>query len=487
VEHQIDSKENAVFSGAAQRPVVDGARPGGNWWRTAFLLGRTENRTVGRVLWQMGEAALLSALALLFGHWMAPADPFSVHAGFQWIWIVPALLAMRYGSGIGVVSVLLMLAGWLGWRHFFPDGADEIFPQMYFLGGLVLTLICGQFAEIWSSRNRRLSAINSYLDERLTTLTKKHFLLTLSHERLEQDLFSKPMTLRESLERMRAATVAQPVGVDQPLPAADAFMQILAQSCQLEIAAVYASDRQGLVATRPAAMLGQCAALDPDDALLLYCMEQQKLAHVQTAGLPQQSSSRYLICAPLKNFDGTILGVLVVEKMPFVALNDDTVRLLSVLVDYYADGIQISEVAHDLVAQMPGCPSEMAADIVRLHRLKKTMNIDSALVALILDTDDLSRDVFEQIMRLKRAADVVWEIPAGSLPGSAIEQRNVLITLLPLSGLAAVEGYLMRIEEVVKTQFGGKFPIGDAKIHITHMGNDTPLHMLTKLVQRCAL
>jgi hypothetical protein len=54
----------------------------------------------------------------------------------------------------------------------------------------VLTLLCGQFAEVWNARSRRLRGVNAYLEERLTMLTKNHFLLRLSHERLEQDLLS---------------------------------------------------------------------------------------------------------------------------------------------------------------------------------------------------------------------------------------------------------------------------------------------------------
>jgi hypothetical protein len=110
---------------------------------------------------------------------------------------MPAILAMRYGSTLGVVAVATMLGGWYLLMHGHQEdeaqavvSAAQAFPQAYFLGGLVLTLLCGQFAEVWNARSRRLRGVNAYLEERLTMLTKNHFLLRLSHERLEQDLLS---------------------------------------------------------------------------------------------------------------------------------------------------------------------------------------------------------------------------------------------------------------------------------------------------------
>ncbi|MFX5801297.1 hypothetical protein ABTE09_19490, partial [Acinetobacter baumannii] len=90
--------------------------------------------------------------------------------------------------------------------------------------------------EVWNARSRRLRGVNAYLEERLTMLTKNHFLLRLSHERLEQDLLSKPLTLRESLDRMRALTLTQYLLDPGRMPAPDAFLQILVQSCQVESA-----------------------------------------------------------------------------------------------------------------------------------------------------------------------------------------------------------------------------------------------------------
>ncbi|MBP0600580.1 PelD GGDEF domain-containing protein [Herbaspirillum sp. LeCh32-8] len=470
------------------KPLVGKTRRRLNFWSRVFTHFDTDSGSPRKAALRIVETVLFVLAAVALSYWIAPEDPFGIAAQFPWIWLVPAILAMRYGSAIGVIAVATMLAGWYVLVHQIHADASqavvsaaEAFPQPYFLGGLILTLLCGQFAEVWNARSRRLKAINAYLDERLTMLTKNHFLLRLSHERLEQDLLSKPLTLRESLDRMRALTLTQTMLDPSKIPAPEAFLQILVQSCQVEAAAVHTLDAQGNVVAQPVAAVGKMPEFAGDDPLVKYALQQRKLAHVQTESVNQalRNQSRYLVVAPLENFEGKLFGLLLVEALPFVALNEDTLQLMSVLIDYYADGIEVGATSRAILQQLPTCPPELAVDVVRLHHLKRNTGIDSSLVALVFGDDDLSRDMFDQIRRLKRAADVVWSYKSGN--------RNVLMTLLPLSGAAAVDGYLMRVETVSHAQFGNKFLSNYAEAHTAAIGVEDPARLLPNLVERCAL
>lgn len=428
------------------------------------------------------EALALCALAMGFSRWAAPSDPFGLAAEFPWLWIVPALLAMRYGTAIGVGSVIAFVVFWLvlprfGWLIV----SVHEFPKAFFLGGLVLVLVCGQFSDLWTTRTRRLRAVNAYLDERLNTLTKNHFLLRLSHERLEQDLLAKPLTLRETLARLRTLTDRSAPNPAPGLPGARDFVQLLGQSCQLEIAALYERHEDGSYPEIPTASLGSPGPFDPADPLARYCLAQGKLAHVQTVDIPaaERSASRYLICAPLMPSRGAPVGMLVVEKLPFFALNEDALQLLSVLIGYYADGVRLGQLAGAILATLPDCPPELALDVVRLHRIKIEADIESALVALVFDNDDSALDLFAQVKRLKRGVDLAWEING--------PDRSALITLMPLAGTAAVDGYLLRIEAAIQSQFGAGFLASKVTIHSARVGYAEPADMLHNLVQRCAL
>ena len=425
-------------------------------------------------VWAAFEAVLFGTAALTLAFWFTPADPFGLTAQFPWLWLVPAVVAMRYGSIIALVSVGTYFIGWAGLEAL--KLIDTPFPQAYFLGGLILALTCGQFADVWNSRQRRLRAVNAYLDERLNTLTKSHFLLRMSHERLEQDLLAKPLTLRETLTRLRGLTM---LVHSQALPGAAEFLQLLAQSCQLEVAAVFALRRDGTYEREPAATLGPARALDLADPLLNYGLEQGDLVHVQMAqpGAREFDQSRYVVCAPMTTASGQRVGLVVVERIPFFALNYDTLQLFTVLLGYYADGVEAGLESRALLARLPACPPEFALDLVRLTRIRNDAEIQSALVALVFDDDPSSADMFAQLKRLKRNMDLSWE---PRIPG-----RLTQISLLPLAGPAAVEGYLDRVESAIRAQFGVGFSGGRVLAHIAHLTAAPPQDALEGLLARC--
>lgn len=450
--------------------------------RRLFPRQRVEASSTGFWLWALLETAVFCAGALAAGIWLRPEDPFGLHAQFPWLWMVPAVLAMRYGTAIGVTSVVLMTAAWFGLPMLIvgavPQASD--FPKSYFLGGLVLVLVCGQFSDVWNARGRRFRAVNAYLEERLQTLTKNHFLLRLSHERLEQDLLAKPMTLRETLLRLRALT-ARPEHPGDPLPGAAEFMQLLAQSCQFEIASLFALDGDEEPLAVPLASLGAPSPLDAEDPLYRFAAAERALAHVQSDAVAEElrDRSRYLVCAPLRSSTGRMLGMLTVERLPFFALNADALKLLAVLIGYYADGVQLGVAARDVLARFPECPPELALDVVRLHRIRVDAGIESALVALVFENDEATLDMYAQVRRLKRGVDLAWEL--------AGVRHRALITLLPLAGSAAVEGYLLRIESALKAQFGVGLLGAHVVTHSTQLGFATPADTLAQLVDRCAL
>src|SRR5690606_29064538 len=111
------------------------------------------------------------------------------------------------------------------------------FPTMLFVGGMAQLVIAGHFADIWSARGRRLKAMNTYLDDSLVSITNNHYLLRVSHERLERDILAKPFTLRDAIEHVRSLPVAS--GENATLPNADAILAFVANGCQISQASIF--------------------------------------------------------------------------------------------------------------------------------------------------------------------------------------------------------------------------------------------------------
>lgn len=424
------------------------------------------------------EVLLFTLGSIGLAVWSHPQDPLLTTLAFPWLWLVCTVLALRYGTLAAFGSVGLMAGAWVLHQTF---AARQLpFPSEYFMGGLVLSLVAGEFSDVWTARLQRVRETNIYLNERLESLTRRHYLLRLSHERLEQDLLIKPLTLRDSLMSMRRALAEQPVRNPHDLPQAALLLNLLSQNCQLEVAALHGVT-DGRVSPQPAAALGENTPLNPSDPLIGYALDRAELCHIQTDAL-QNARSAYLIAAPLLAADGRCFGVLVVERLPFLSLNPESLQFLSVILGYYSDSIGIPEASIEVLQLLLGqeCPVEFGAEVLRLDHLFRLSGLRSSIAALVIQQSPLRGDLAAEARRQRRQMDIIWDL--------RLPDRDILLTVMPLDGEAAVTGYFLRTEKWLKDQFGFK-SLGEAGVigHAKQIGDQQPAELLHALLDRCQL
>lgn len=423
-------------------------------------------------IWIWVETVALTLLAMLLSALADPADPFHIHAHFPWPWFAPVLVALRYGVMPGVASSALLLAGWYGWA---PKESDIDVPKLYFLGGLLLAMVCGEYSGLWRTRLRRLAELNLYLEDRVERVTKRFYLLRLSHERLEQDILARPTTLRDALSELRRRVTASAGGV--ALPGAQALLDFLAQACQLEVAAIYhAVPNPGSGFVRAAA-IGEPPPLRSDDALLAHARANGTLAHVQSNAMAQMLPSDHLVIAPIVSGNGQWLGILAVSRMPFFALTEEIMQTLAVLLSAYADGVTAAEQVLPLVSSYPGLPVEFAEELVKLTRIQREFRLSSHIVVLEFGEHPARLDLFNQVLRQRRTPDVIWSI-------ANILGRSVMINLMPLAGLASVNGYLLRTETALQEIFGGNFQALGVRASVVALTDAEPLAAIKRILIR---
>lgn len=421
------------------------------------------------------EVAGLMLLLMLLCLWLQPADPFLLQRSFPWLWLGPLLLSLRYGTLAAFGACALLAAFWFLLPAVgFANSANGIFPEGFFLGGIITCLLAGEFSDVWGTRLRRVSEVNAYLNERLASLTRRHYLLRLSHERLEQELLVKPMTLRDALQRLRKLLVDD--GGAHPLPEAQQFLHLLSQSCQLEVACLHVmEDEQPLPV--PVASIGETSEFDGGDLLVRYALEHSTLAHVQTEGL-QAESSRYLVVAPVADSAGSVHGLLVVERLPFLSLNEETLRFLAVLIGYYADGVTLGPASTQIVQAVPACPPLFAGELVRLHRIRVEAGIQSTVAALVIAPGLRQSEIALETLRQSRQLDVIWDFEQ--------DGYRCIFTIMPLHGEAAMSGYLLRTERWLRDVLGLQdFAAADLMSHTALIGTAAPHELLQDLLQRC--
>jgi polysaccharide biosynthesis protein PelD len=408
-------------------------------------------------------------------------DPLLLSTGYPWLWFATFVVALRYGTLLGLLGCAIVAGDyWLLVAH---GNSAAAWPTLFFTGGVLQTILAGHFGDIWGSRAQRANALNDYLNDRLVAITNSHYLMRLSHERLEKDLLSKPTTLRDSITELRRLSVAH--GLEAPqarvandMPGTQELLQFVAQACQIEVAALYPVHGDSKVGTDALARLGDPFDFDPRDELVQRALETRSVAHLRSEDRPV-ANTNLLVCAPLISADGEILAMLAIKRMPFLSLNFDNLQLLLVLLGYYADGVEHSQQVQDILHDVPGCPYEFALDLSRLTRLQRSAGIASSLVALVFPHDDAGDSFFEHVMRRRRSLDLLWPVKAAG--------QSVLINLMPATDETGIDGYLARIESSLRVQFNLDLEGARIGVHTLHLGANAPGPALRGLLTRSGL
>jgi len=419
------------------------------------------------------ETVVFSSAVILIGRYAFPEDPLLVHTQFPWSWFAPVLLALRYGVLPGIASSSILLAGWY---LFQPDPVAAEVPKLYFLGGLLLVMISGEYSGLWRTRLRRLTEVNSYLEDRTERIIKRLYLLRLSHERLEQDMLSRPSTLRDAVGALRKRVASQ--AGQGPLPGAQNLIEFLGQYCQLEVAAIYATQAaEGAAGTayERVAAIGGPPDLRVDDPLFVHARLRHCLAHIQTTELDKAHPTEHLVVAPIESAQGRHLGMLVITRMPFFAMNEEMLQTIVVLLSVYADGITAADQIVPLMAIVPGMPVEFAEEFVKLSRLQRDFDSASHIVMLVCFGHPERLDILAQIRRERRLPDIVWVI-------ENFVDCSFFISLMPLAGSAAVDGYLLRMENSLRETHGAGFRDLGIYPHVIPLSRENPLGMVRRLM-----
>lgn len=419
-----------------------------------------------KMVWLETIAVPLGGAALAW--WFRPDDPVLSSADFPWLWLAPVLVALRYGSLPGLLAIAPLLANWFLADRLMNDiGA---FPQSHFFGGILLTLLCGEFADVWRERTVRLEETNVYLSERVSRLTRRHLLLNLSHDRLEQEMLMRPGTIRDAIVSLREKILNS----DRPdgFPALAELFEILGQYTNIQAASFHAVDAaQGNRISAPLYTLGTPAPLSADDELLKMALEEGELVHVADFSSVSTKASNQLVIAPVMASNRQILAVVAVSKIPFLALQAENLQLLSVILAYYADNLHSAPNLAAIRRHLPSIPPLFGDELWRMLALQERFGIDSHIVVMKF-RGSIGDQIVGEFLGIKRGIDLYWQTVVDGLPTIAV--------LMPFTTPSGKEGFLGRIEKWLRTRFGGDFETLEISVRAIDLAGSDPLTALQR-------
>ncbi len=402
----------------------------------------------GRFSWSVAaekakwaETAFITAAVLAAGYFFNGRDPFFTTAAFPWLWFAPVLVALRYGMAPGIVSVSTITVMMLFMIR--TGRLPYQFPSHHMLGGLFLTMVCGQFSVVWQQRLKRSDRLSEHAVERAQQVSRAVFMVRLSHDRLEQNLISKPVTLRQAMVDLRSLLVRH--GGKIITEVGEDLLAILSHYCSLDSASIYPVVN-GVLREDPVASCGKGATYDPEDLLLRSAMESGNIACQSVESMPHGLRSSYLVAAPMRSCSGDLVAVLLVTEMPFMSLQRENLQIMGVLLSYFVEDAYAAEKAREVLEVYPECPPVFASELIKMHVLNGELGIDSTLAMLRIHPGHREKEMSVSIEKKQRGLDHVWSLktPVGS----------VLITLMPFSGVAGGEGYVFRVGKFLRERFG---------------------------------
>ena len=118
-------------------------------------------------------------------------------------------------------------------------------------------------------------------------------------------------------------------------------------------------------------------------------------------------------------------------------------------------------------------------ELVRLHRIWMEVRVPTTLIGLQFGAHP-ERDVYADALRRSiRDIDMVWEIGRdGAL---------TFVVMLPLSGRAALEGYLARIEGLLEERFGKTLDAARVVPYVAQLDDERPAVTLMALLEHCGV
>lgn len=399
-------------------------------------MDKSKSRRHGVVVW--AEVVLLPLAGLALAAWILPAAPFTA-SPYPWLWLLPLLLGLRYGLAPAVLATLVLTVAGIAAHRLGLTAAAP--PLIQLAGGALAALIAGQYSSRWRERLQAGRARTDYTEQRLESLTRAFFVTRLSHDRLEEALITQPVTLRGALEALRELSAETRTGISES--GANALLQLLAQYCRFETAALHLY-ADGLLAGEPLAALGPPAALVRADPLLRYALEHEQSAYHSIDQLDElEQGGSYRAVFPLSNSAGETLGVLVVRDLPLLALAEENLTAATAMLQYFADESWAAAQTLELRQVLPDCPATFAHELIKLQRLHERSGVHSTLIVIRARAEGALASALDAAHAARRGLDLYWREPFGPLTAG-------LLILLPLAGTATARGFLERIDGVLR-------------------------------------
>ena len=396
--------------------------------------------TLSRVQIPLCETLAILLLIPTLGWLFNPADPFWLQFDFPWLLFACLLPALRYGFAYGFGSaILLIIVLWSAarWQLF----GVESFPTNLGMGLLVVSMLAGEFTDTWGKRLSRQRIINTYQRMRLEEFTLSYNLLKVSHDRMEHQLAAGSVSLRGALMAFRHFLLQRDSDLPFTTDTAHQIIGLFGDYVAIRRAAIY-QVTDGRISTEPSAAQGRAEVSSAHEMVQLAIDNKVVMSVRDQSNLQDQAGAVPLAAVPISDVSDHVHAVLVVEDMPFVALQEENLKLLAVLGGHIGDLLTLTKEKQGEDVASIRFEKELSRAILDCRRYA----LPSMLVTIRIPVSELTEDIESLLLRQVRGLDRLLTEENG--------QGRLLRLLMPLTGPLEMHGWQQRIDRILHEQLG---------------------------------
>ncbi|MDP1968767.1 MAG: PelD GGDEF domain-containing protein, partial [Burkholderiaceae bacterium] len=179
--------------------------------------------------------------------------------------------------------------------------------------------------------------------------------------------------------------------------------------------------------------------------MVQHAVETGQSVHLQETLVHSSRRSSLLVVAPMQNERGETVGLLVVNRLPFMALNPDNLRNMWVLLQSYAEYLRQRALSMEYLPLWPEAPADLRHEFAWLQRLQLDFGLQSwCLVWRVAHVNAL--DILEQVRSEHQGGEMAWLWRQGDSVS--------LVSLMPFMGIEQVKLEEQRIKDALSHTYG---------------------------------
>lgn len=310
------------------------------------------------------ESFIVVMLFFVIGYLVDEKDICMLDKNSSYILVLLAIITLFHGFESGIFSLgIIAVVTWF----FYPS-----FRYEEFLVALMMTLIFSEYHYYWTKRIKEAEINSDYRGVKLDELTKAFYALKISHDQLEKNYVVKPMSLRNSILKIK----------EESNSANDfykSFLKLLEKSFNVGSAQIISREFEdedfGLSATNDE---NGDNLFDMKDLMIDKVLERKKPIFINDE---INNTSSYIAVIPALEH-GHVLSLLLIKKMPFMAFNRENLTTISILFEYFLSEVR-KQVQLRSMSELSIIGDEnFKFEYLRLLDLFKTYKVDSVTINL---------------------------------------------------------------------------------------------------------